>query len=377
MKRRYLMTPGPSPVPASVREALAREIIHHRTDEFRRIIEQVKHGLKYVFATNNPVILFSSSGTGAMEAAVVNFLSEGDKVIVVCGGKFGERWREICGEYRLKTVSVDIEWGMAPSPKEIKNLLDKNSDVKAVFTTLCETSTATVYDIEGIAKVVRESNAILVVDAISGLGQDCLLTDEWGVDVVVSGSQKGFMLPPGLSFISVSTKAKELMKEASLPCYYFDLKKALESYEKNDTPFTPPVSLIIGLEESLRIIREEGLENRWERFSRLAQATREAAESLGLKIFSHSPSSSVTAILSPEGIKSTDIVKIMRKEYGISIAAGQGKIKDKIFRIAHMGWINEQDMFMCFSVLEKVLKDLGYKFKLGISLERLEEVLYG
>ena len=377
MKRKYLMTPGPSPVPSFILAALGQEIIHHRTDEFREILKQVHEGLKYIFCTNNPVLVLASSGTGAMEAAVSNLLSKGDKVITVSGGKFGERWGEIAGNYGLDVIEMSIDWGTAPSDESIAKLLDENQGVKAVFTTLAETSTATTYDIQAIAKVTKAKNVLLVVDAISGLGQDRLLTDEWGVDVVVSGSQKGLMLPPGLSFISLNEKAQQAVKQSNLPNYYFSLKKALKSYEKNDTPYTPAVSLIVGLKEALDSIKQEGLEARLANFEKMAQATREAAKALNLKIFSQCPSASATAIVAPQGIKSTDIVKKMRKEYGVSIAAGQADVKDKIFRIAHMGWINQQDLIMCFSLLEKVLRDLGYDVKPGVSLSRLQEVFYG
>ncbi|MDD5195466.1 MAG: alanine--glyoxylate aminotransferase family protein, partial [Candidatus Omnitrophica bacterium] len=278
--------------------------------------------------------------------------------------------------FGLNVVVMNVASGDGPQVNELAKILADNKDVKGVFTTLCETSTATVFDIKGIATLTKDKNILLVVDAISGLGQDMLLPDEWGVDVVVSGSQKGCMLPPGLGFITVSDKAKTFLKNAKLPKYYFDLNKALKAYEKNDTPFTPAVSLIVGLKESLNLIKKDGMENIWQRCKKMSEATQEAARALGLEVFSKSPSSSVTAIVAPNGINSKDIVKKLRKEYGVSIAAGQGELTEKIIRIAHMGWINEQDLMMCFSLLEKVLKDLGYKFKLGASLARLQEVIY-
>jgi aspartate aminotransferase-like enzyme len=321
-------------------------------------------------------MILSSSGTGAMEASVSNFLSANDKVIAINGGKFGERWKEIAQSYKLDVLEYTLEWGQAPDPDYVKDQLDKNPDIKAVLTTLCETSTGTVYDIERIAQLTKERDAILVVDAISGLGQDRFLTDQWNVDVVVSGSQKGFMLPPGISFISVSEKAEKFMQRSTLPKYYFDLKKALKSYQKNDTPYTSAVSLIVGLDVSLRLIQEEGREQRWQRFSKLAHATQEAVRAMGLSLFSRRPSNSVTAIVSPQSIKSSELVKKLRREYGLSIAGGQAEYKDKIFRIAHMGWINEQDLIVCFSLLEKVMKELGYTSNLGASTQRLGEVLY-
>jgi len=371
------MTPGPSPVPSFVRESLGREIMHHRTEEFQNILSDVHKGLKRVFCTDNPVLILASSGTGAMEAAVSNLFSRNDKVITVNGGKFGERWTQIAKSFSLEVIELKLDWGTPLSKEILIKTLKENKGAKGVFTTLCETSTATVCDVKAMAEVTRENDALLIVDAVSGLGQDRLLTDSWGVDVVVSGSQKGFMLPPGLSFISLSKKAQAAISKSDLPKYYFNLSKALKSYEKNDTPFTPAVSLIVGLKEALELINFQGLEARWGRFEKMALATREAAKAMGLEIFSKNPSSSVTAICVPETIKSGQIVKILRKDYGLSIAGGQDQMKDKIIRIAHMGWINEQDLISCFSLLEKVLKDLGANFSLGASLARLEEVLYG
>ena len=376
MKRRYLMTPGPSPVPASIREAIGREIMHHRTDEFIEILKEVNEGLKYVFCTKNPVITLASSGTGAMEAAITNFFSPKDKVIVIVGGKFGERWLELAKTFGLDIVEMKVESGYAPVPQDLQKLLETNKDTKGILTTLTETSTATLFDIKSIGALTKDKNILLIVDAISGLGQDVLLSDEWGVDVVVSGSQKGFMLPPGLAFITISDKAKNFLKNSIMPKYYFNLNKALKAYEKNDTPFTPAVSLIVGLKESIDLIKRDGIENIWARFKLMALATQEAVKALGLGLFSKNPSSSVTAIMAPQGMNSKDIVKKLRKEYGVSIAAGQGELEEKIFRIAHMGWINEQDLIMCFSLLEKVLKDLGYKFRLGASVAKLQEILY-
>ncbi len=374
--KKYLLTPGPTYVPSSIREILAKEIIHHRTQEFRDILKEVHQNLKKIFCTENPVIIFTSSGTGAMEAAVSNFLSYKDKVIVINGGKFGQRWREITQSYKLDVVEYKLNWGEAPSLDVLDELLKKNKDIKAIFTTLCETSTGTVYNIKEIASLVKNKDILLIVDAISGLGQDELLTDEWGVDVVVGASQKGLMLPPGLSFISISSKAEKFMNNSDLPRYYFDLKKALKSYFNNDTPFTPSVSLIIALKTALEMIIREGVEQRWKKFSLLASATRKAALSLGLTLFSKRPSNSVTAINVPSDIKAGDLVKLLRKKYKISIAQGQAEFKDKIFRIAHMGAIDRDDLIICFSFLEKSLEELGYKnFEKGISSKIIQETL--
>ncbi|MCF7870903.1 MAG: alanine--glyoxylate aminotransferase family protein [Candidatus Omnitrophica bacterium] len=377
MKHKKLMTPGPSPVPAFLREVLAKEIIHHRTEEFRNILADVHRGLQNLLFTKNPVVVLSASGTGAMEAAVSNLFSKGDKIIAISGGKFGQRWAEIANSFSLDVIEMKVEWGATADSKKLEEILNKNKGIKAVLTTLCETSTATVHDIENIAKTAKQSEAITVVDAISGLGQDKLLTDQWGVDVVVGGSQKGLMLPPGLSFLSIGDKAKSLMEESNLPKYYFDLKKALNKHKSNDTPYTPAVTLVTALAVALDAINKEGVEKRWEKFEKLAEATRSAAEALGLSVLSSRPSASTTAIKLPDNIKSSQIVKILREKYGLAIAGGQAQLKDKIVRIAHMGWINAQDLISCFSLFEVALKEVGHQFKSGSSLARLEEAIYG
>ncbi len=377
MKRKMLMTPGPSPVPAFLRESLAKEIIHHRTEEFRQILTRVHQGLQSLLLTKNPVVLLSSSGTGAMEAAVSNLFSRKDKVIVISGGKFGQRWAEISKNFSLELVEMKIDWGSAPDPKELETIFSKNNDAKAVLTTLCETSTGTVYDIENLTKTAKKYNAITVVDAISGLGQDELLTDKWGVDVVVGGSQKGLMLPPGLSFLSINEKAKKMIENSDLPKYYFSLKKALAKYQDNDTPYTPAVNLIVALDAALEEINKEDIKERWQRFKKLAEGVHLAAKALGFSLLSSRPSSSLTAINVPEEIKSSQLIKFLRREYGLSIAGGQDQLKDRIVRIAHMGWIDRPDLITCFSYFEAGLKNFGYQFQTGISLTALEEVFYG
>ena len=260
MKKNYLLTPGPTSLPAEVLEALAKPMIHHRTPQFQAILKEAVEGLKYIFQTKNDVFVLSSSGTGAMEAAVANLLSPGDTAITVEGGKFGERWTELCQAYGVKAEVIKVEWGKAVSASEIE-LKVKNPKIKAVFVTLCETSTAVTNDIKAIAGVLKDTDAVLVVDAISGLGVIDLKTDEWGVDVVVSGSQKGLMLPPGLGFISVSEKAWKLVNQAKSPRYYFDLRLAKKAWEQTDTPFTTSVSLVVALNAALKMLKAEGLEN--------------------------------------------------------------------------------------------------------------------
>jgi len=378
MKKNYLLTPGPTPLPNEVCQAQARPIIHHRTPQFQAVLKEVVEGLKYVFQTQNDVFILSSSGTGAMEAAVANLFSAGDTALIIQGGKFGERWTELCKAYGVKTEVIDVEWGKAVSPREIEKRLQENPAIKAVFATLCETSTGVTNDIEAIGKVVRVTTAALVVDAISGLGAIDLKNDAWGVDICVSGSQKGLMLPPGLAFISVSAKAWQLIEQSKLPKYYFDLKTAKKAWASTDTPFTPAISLVIALNESLKLMRADGLENIFARHRLMADAVRAAAAALGLELFAPSAASDVvTAIKVPQGVDGEKLVKTMRDTYGVTIAGGQAELKGKVFRIAHMGHIEEFDIIVGISCLEKVLHQMGYHCSLGAGVRAAEEVFAG
>ncbi|MDP2939265.1 MAG: alanine--glyoxylate aminotransferase family protein [Candidatus Omnitrophota bacterium] len=377
MKKDYLLTPGPTPLPPQVMETLARPIIHHRTPQFQAILKEATENLKYVFQTNNDIFIFASSGTGAMEAAVCNFLSPADSAITVEGGKFGERWSELCTAFGIKSIPIKVEWDSSVEPKDIEKLLKSDKNIKAVFTTLCETSTGVNHDIKAIAQVVKNTDAVLVVDAISGLGVLDLQTDNWCVDVVVSGSQKGLMLPPGLSFISVSQKAWKLIETSRCQKYYFSLKAAKKAWDSVDTPFTPAIGLIIALNESLKMIKKEGLANIFAYYKKLAKATREAAKALGLKIYAKEGCSSdaLTAIEVPDGIDAEKMVKTMRDTYQVTIAGGQAELKGKVFRIAHMGYINEFDILTAISCLEKVLKEMGYNFQLGQGVAAAQKVI--
>ena len=374
MKKNYLLTPGPTPLPPEICEALSRPIIHHRTPQFQEVLKEVERDLKYVFRTKNDVFILASSGTGAMEAAVCNLASAGDTVVTVQGGKFGERWTEIARAYGINTEVIDVPWGEAVDPQEIEKRLRANPKIKAVFTTLCETSTGVTNDIEAIGRLVQDSAAVLVVDAISGLGAINLNTDGWAVDVVVSGSQKGLMLPPGLAFVSVSQKAWVKINESESPRYYFDLRTAKKALDKTDTPFTPAIGLVIALREALNKIKEEGLENIFARHKKMADAARAAVKALGLELFSpRAASHVVTAVRVPTAIDGEKLVKIMRDTYGVTIAGGQGEMKGQIFRIAHMGYIEEFDIIVGISCLEKVLHQMGYQFELGAGVKAAEE----
>jgi aspartate aminotransferase-like enzyme len=390
MKKR-LMTPGPVPVPSGALLAMARPMIHHRTEEFEKIIAEVTDGLKYVFQTKNDVIMFSASSTGAMESAVVNLLSPGDHALVIGGGKFGERWAEICEAYKIGFYFLDVEWGMPVDLERVGEKLKSDGAIKCIYATLCETSTGVVHDIEGLGRIVKAANSsrvnpprtrghasrvLLVVDAVSGLGAVDLQMDNWHVDVVVSGSQKGLMTPPGLAFISLNEPAWAAVEEAKLPRYYFDLRSARESLAKNQTPFTCSVSLILALRESLAQIRREGLGNVLARHARLAQATRAGVNALGLKLFAAaSPSNAVTAVKVPQGVDGKALVKLLRDKYGITFAGGQGNLAGKIFRIAHLGYTDDFDVITAISALEMALSDVRYATPLGDGVQAAEQVL--
>lgn len=377
MKDNYLLTPGPTPVVPEALEAMARPIIHHRTPEFQAILKETEEALKYVFQTKNDVLIISSSGTGAMEAVVSNLLSPGDKAIVVRAGKFGERWGELCSAYGIGFIPIDVEWGKAVDPQEIKKIIkEPETRIKAVYVTLCETSTGAACDIERIANITKDYEAVLVVDAISALAAVPLNTDEWGIDVVVAGSQKGLMIPPGLSFVSLNQKAWELVKKSKLPRYYFNLMTYKKSIEKTDTPYTPAVNLVIGLNEALKKIRKEGIENIISVHRRHAEAVRDAIKALGLQLFvPDAYSDAVTAVRVPEGIDGAKLVKTMRDKYGVVIAGGQAELKGKIFRIATMGYIGERDLKVCIETLETVLLEMGYRFEKGVGVKTFEEAL--
>jgi aspartate aminotransferase-like enzyme len=335
--------------------------------------------LKYLFQTKNEVLIFTSSGTGAMEGAVSNLLSKGDKALVVRGGKFGERWGEICKAYGIEFIPIDVEWGRAVSPKKVEEALKSNPSIRAVYTQASETSTGVKHPIREIAEIVRRyDETVIVVDAITGIGVFNIPMDQWGVDVMVSGSQKALMLPPGLSFVALSDKAWRLVERSNLPKFYFDFKKELKSAQKNQNSFTPAISLFVGLRETLNLIRKEGLEAVFERHEKLAAATRAAVKALGLELYApDSPSNALTAVKVPEGIQGGKLKDLFFEKFGITVAGGQDQAKGKIIRIAHLGYYGRLDMVMVISALEMLLKEMGYAFELGKGLKAAEEVLMG
>jgi aspartate aminotransferase-like enzyme len=337
MKKRHLLAPGPTPVLPEALLAMARPIIYHRGPEYEALLARVREGLKILFQTKNEVLLFTSSGTGGMEGAVVNTLSPGDRALVIRGGKFGERWGEICEAYGVQAQYIDVEWGRVVEPERVAAALKADSTIRVVFATHSESSTGVLHDVEAIARIVRATPAILVVDAITSVGVVDLPMDAWGVDVVVGGSQKSLMIPPGLAFCGVSDKAWAMVQRSRLPKFYFNFTAERKSLEKNQNAFTPAVSLVVGLHESLAAIRAEGLPAAFARHDRLARATRAGVMALGLELFAERPTPALTAVTVPQGIEASAIVKTLRTAHGITISGGQTKVKGKIFRLAHLG----------------------------------------
>ncbi len=376
MQKKYMLTPGPTPLPPEVIRSQAFPLIHHRTPEFTKIFEEVHEDLKYVFQTKQEVLVLASSGTGAMEASVTNLHSPGDEVLTVSGGKFGARWGLIAKAYGLKPTIIDIEWGSAVAPSQVAQALDANPNIKTVFCTFSETSTGVLTDVEALAKITSaRPDVLLVVDSITASGVCPLPMDEWGVDVVISGSQKAFMLPPGLAIIALSEKAWKRSETSALPRFYFDLAKERKSQVKGQTAYTPAISLIIALKEALSMIRGEGLEKLFARHQRLAEATRAAVKALGLTLLApDAPSTAVTAVLAPEGMNAGDIVKTMKK-YGVTVAGGQDHLKGKIFRLSHLGYYGTFDIIIAVSALEMALKELGHPLTMGSGVAAAQEVL--
>ena len=377
MDKYYLLAPGPTPIPPEILLKMAEPIVHHRAPVYEKILQEVREGLKYLFQTKKEVLIFASSGTGAMEGAVTNTLCAGDKAVVVEGGKFGERWANICKAYGVKALVLPVEWGQAINPALIAQALQKDPSIKAVFTQATETSTGVLYPIKEIAEIVsRYPGTIMVVDGISHLGAVELPMDEWKLDIVVAGSQKAMMLPPGLAFAALSDKAWEFVGKSTLPKYYFDFKKELKNLTQNQSAYTPAVSLVMGLAESLKKIKEEGLEKIFARHAKLAKATREAMLALGLRLYApQAYSNALTAAVAPTGVDGQKVVKILRDRHNLTIAGGQDQAKGKIFRIAHMGYVDQSDIIMAVAAVEMTLKELGYAVEMGKGVRAAMEVL--
>ena len=375
MKKYQLMAPGPTPVPSQVLLAMAQPIIHHRTAEYEALFSEVRDGLKRLFQTEEDVITLACSGTGAMEAAVVNTLSLGDMVAVVRAGKFGERWVDICKAYGLRVLELEAPYGETVPAARVAETLRTHPQVKAVLAQHSESSTGVLHDVRGYAAATRASDALLIVDAVSSLGIADLSMDTWGVDVVVAGSQKGLMLPPGLGFCALSARAWAKAGRSTLPKYYFNLTEERKFAQKNEAHFTPAVALVVGLREVIRMLAAEGLPNVFRRHDRLARATRAGVEALGLSLFAKAtPTPSLTAVVAPRGIDSEAIVAAFATAHGITIAGGQGEMKGRVFRLGHMGYAAEFDVIAALSALEQVLADLGIPVDFGAGVRAAEKI---
>ena len=373
MKKKWLFTPGPTPIPPEALLAMAQPIDYHRSEDAVALIKDILEKLKHVFQTENDVLFLTSSGTGAMEGAIANLLSRGDKVIVIQSGKFGERWNDICTAYGIEVILIDVTCGDSVDPQIVETLLTEHPDVKAVFATLCETSTGALHDIEALAHLTRVRPTLLVVDAVSALAADDLQMDNWGVDVVVSCSQKGLMTPPGLAFAALNQRAWDAVKRSDLPKYYLDFRKAHQSGLEGSVPYTPAVTLLTALQCALNRICAEGIRSTIARHNRLAVATRSAVKALGLPLFATSPANTLTAIRLPTEIDGKAFVNLMRDTYGITYAGGQSQLSGKIVRIAHLGWMNENDVIVAISAFERGLCSIGYNIPLGAGVTAAQE----
>ncbi|OPY59318.1 MAG: Soluble hydrogenase 42 kDa subunit [Pelotomaculum sp. PtaU1.Bin065] len=377
--KKYLMIPGPTPVPPTVVAAMSQPLIGHRSDDFAKLHEQIVGKLKKVFQTNNDIFVLTNSGTGALETAIANTINPGDKVLALITGNFGERFANIAKAYGAQIDEVDFGWGNDVDLKVVEEKLAANSGYKVVLATQNETSTGVKNDIAGIAALVSKTPALLLVDGVSGIGAIEHKTDEWSVDILCTASQKALMLPPGLSMVTVSEKAWRVVNENQSPRFYFSLLAAKKVYDKWNTAYTPGVSMFLGLDAALDMMLAEGMDNVYARHALLAKATRAAAKALGLKLLSEDrcASNALTAIWSPEGIGADDIRKVLKKQYGIAFAGGQGKLKGKIFRIAHMGFADKMDIIIAVSALEMALAQVGYPVKLGSGVKAAQEVFLG
>ncbi|MCU0523807.1 MAG: alanine--glyoxylate aminotransferase family protein [Elainella sp. Prado103] len=373
-----LMIPGPTPVPEQVLRALAKHPIGHRSGDFSQIIAEVTEGLKWLHQTQNDVLILTASGTGAMEAGIINFLSPGDRVLVGNNGKFGERWGKICEVYGLNVQQITAEWGKPLDPEAFRAALEADTakEIKAVIITHSETSTGVLNDLETINRSVKAHGALILVDAVTSLGATNVPIDAWGLDVVASGSQKGFMLPPGMGFVSVSPKAWEAYATAKMPRFYLDLGKYRKEAAKNSHPFTPPVNMFYGLQVSLAMMKKEGLENIFARHHRHMNATRAAMQALNLPLFAAEQASSpaITAV-APVNVDSEQIRSVMKKQFDIILAGGQDHLKGKIFRVGHLGFVSDRDILTAVSALEATLQALNYEFTSGAGVAAAAQVL--
>jgi aspartate aminotransferase-like enzyme len=371
------MTPGPAPVPEDVLLELAQPVIHHRSAEAKQVITDVVRDLKEVFQTQNDVLILTASGTGAMEAAAVNTVPPGGKALVLNAGHFAARWAHICKAYGINAVTLDTEWGQPVDPEQVANALKQHPDTICVFGTLSETSTGTGHPVEAIGKIVAETPAVFAVDGISGVGAMECRTDAWNIDLLCVGSQKALMLPPGLAFVAVSPKAWDKIEAFDAPSFYFNLKAARKKIKEFDTPYTPAHTLILALRTALKRIKEEGIENVWRRHRIMSEACQAGIQALGLELFSARPAEGLTAFHVPAGVKDTDIRNRLFDRFGITTVGGQDKLKGKIVRVGHMGYVDEVDIIGGLAALEMVLSDLGFDIEPGCAVTAAQQVFLG
>jgi serine---pyruvate transaminase len=358
MHKTRLFTPGPTPIPEHVALAMAEPIIHHRNPEFIAIVRTVNEQLQYLFCTTQPVLTLTASGTGAAEATLASLFAAGEKGIVINNGKFAERWSAMALLYGINVVEIAVEWGQAPSEEQVRTCLQANPDASFVWFVHSETSTGVYTNIQAMSAIVRaESNALIIIDGVTSIGSHECRTDEWGLDVVFTGSQKGLMIPPGLAFITLSERAWVKAKTIAPRSHYFDVHQALKAYYDNSTPWTPAVSLIIGLEKALTMLRAEGIENVWARHALLSTALRNGIQALGMKLYGIEPSHAVTSVYLPNDTSNQGkaFLKILKEKFRITTAAGQDHVKDVIFRVSHLGYYDQADMLAVVSAIEQCL----------------------
>jgi aspartate aminotransferase-like enzyme len=373
-----LFTPGPTKVPGTVLAAVGQQVLHHRSPEFSAKVRHVQDEFGRLLRTHNDTLLFTCSGTGLMEAAVANLLSRGDKVICLNNGLFGARWVDICQAYGVSHIDYAVEWGKSIEASELADLIAQHPDAKAVFVVHSETSTGALTDIEAMAKVLHDHDAVLVVDATSSVGIHDIRMDEWGIDCIVAGTQKGLMTPPGVSFVSLNGKAWALVSDSDLPKFYFDFTRTWKRLQrKGQTPFTAAVSLVYGLEVALAMMEQEGWDEVFARHARMGEGVRAAVRALGFGVLPEKPVNGVTVAVCPEGVDGNRLIRVVDDEFGVRFAGGQEQLSGKVVRIGHMGGIRERDLAMAIGALERALAAIGHRVEPGVGVAALQRSLMG
>ena len=374
--KRYLLAPGPTPVPPEVMAAMSAPIVHHRTPEFSALFAEVERDLQFLFQTTQEVMTLAASGTGAMEAAITNLLSPGDEAIVVNGGKFGDRWTKICAAYGVVVHEIAVEWGEAVEPAAVLGALDAHPAARVLLMQATETSTTVLHPVEDIAALTRERETLLVVDGITAIGVLDVPMDQWGVDVLITGAQKALMLPPGLGFVALSARAWEQTRRARLPRFYFDLARERAAVTERTSAWTPAIGLVVGLRAALQLIRKEGLPQVFARHARLGAATRAGVSGLGLRLLApRAPSPAATGVWVPDDVDGAQLVRYMRDEMGVTVAGGQDRLKGKIVRLAHVGYAGAFDVVVGIAALEMALSRFGHRVRFGQGVGAAEAVL--